>query len=52
MTLSFTFHKVIQSNEKPKVHYVQNEFVNHKIWETRDFWETCIIQQIYESIKE
>ena len=44
MNLSFNFYKLRDEDVRDKIYSIQNELVNHKIWETRDYWETCIIQ--------
>ncbi|CAD8181108.1 unnamed protein product [Paramecium octaurelia] len=52
MNLSFTFHKENIENGKPQSYFIQNDFSKLQVWENRDLWETSIIQQIYEQIKE
>ncbi len=67
MLLSFTFYKKqkednIQPDEeelkcsqlkgKDKIIYLHNDLTNNKIWQNRDFWETTIIEMIYENLNK
>ncbi|CAD8170592.1 unnamed protein product [Paramecium pentaurelia] len=52
MNLSFTFYQEKIENNKTKCYFLSNEFAQHQVWENRDLWETSIIQQIYEKIKD
>ncbi|CAD8070795.1 unnamed protein product [Paramecium primaurelia] len=52
MNLSFTFYQEKIENNKTKCYFLSNEFAKHQVWENRDLWETSIIQQIYEKIKD
>ncbi|CAD8086723.1 unnamed protein product [Paramecium sonneborni] len=52
MHLSFTFYQERIEKNKIQCYFLSNEFAKHQVWENRDLWETSIIQQIYEKIKE
>jgi len=37
---------------KDKIIYLHNDLTNNKIWQNRDFWETTIIEMIYENLNK
>lgn len=47
MFISFCFFRVDQDNER---RYLQHELCRHPVWQLRDFWETTIIESIYEAV--